>query len=260
MNTVPWECDYIASENSRIFRAYASSRSQTADVLVICNPLGEEAKAAFAVLTEFSQTLWQAGWGIARFDYSGTGDSEGRFEQCGPKDWLNDGLAVLDDIRRLGKGRRVVLMGVRLGANVAAALAKLLPDERRPLALVLWEPVLSIKEYRRHLNWIDREPDSCTHVDIMGWKISEQRLDEIEHTLDLGDTFPNCPVFVANISAGKTVSKQFAGLRSMLPDNARMTHVRSRPFWELIGRSKCEELVRETNEWLTIVRSWEIST
>ncbi|MDZ7628668.1 MAG: alpha/beta hydrolase [Parvularculaceae bacterium] len=64
---------------------------------------------------------WAAGAGRAflRFDYSGHGDSGGRFEDCVLSDWLGDALAAVD---ALTEGPQI-LVGSSMGGWIAALLA-----------------------------------------------------------------------------------------------------------------------------------------
>lgn len=65
-----------------------------------------------------------AGRAFLRFDYSGHGASEGRFEDLVLSDWLEDSLAVFD---RLTSGPQF-LVGSSMGGWIAALLALARPD------------------------------------------------------------------------------------------------------------------------------------
>jgi len=61
-----------------------------------------------------SHLCQQHGWGFTRFDYLGHGVSEAAVEQCSLHDWLNDTLAVLDDLEE-----KTILIGSSMGAWLA---------------------------------------------------------------------------------------------------------------------------------------------
>lgn len=77
-------------------------------------------------LDAFAERL---GLGIVRFDYSGTGASHGRFEDGTLAIWLEDALAVIDD---LTKGP-LILVGSSMGGWIALHLALLRPERIKAL-------------------------------------------------------------------------------------------------------------------------------
>jgi len=92
---------------------------------------------------------WTAerGLGFTRFDYSGHGQSGGRFEDATLSDWLAESVAVF---RGLTKGPQV-LVGSSTGAHVALLLLRELirtaPDEaRRVVGLVLVAPAWDLAD------------------------------------------------------------------------------------------------------------------
>jgi len=67
------------------------------------------------VKAEFLCNLCQKhGWGFTRFDYLGHGVSDAAVEHCSMHDWLNDTLAVLDDL-----AEKTILVGSSMGAWLA---------------------------------------------------------------------------------------------------------------------------------------------
>jgi pimeloyl-ACP methyl ester carboxylesterase len=248
----PWECDYLPSPRGRLFRAYALHRdSASRDGLVICNALGEEAKSSFAVLNRLSRDLWRRGWSVCRFDYAGTGDSEGEFSDTLPENWIGDALSAVADFRRASSPRSLVLMGLRLGANVAARATDRLREKRGVAALALWEPILDVAKYIRHLTWTNRDPKQRGDMDCFGWRLTGLCLEEIQRRLSLETSHLGGRAFVANISSQTGLSRDFGRLCPLPHAESLVVHVRSRPFWELIGESSCDPLIAETIEWLS---------
>src|SRR5918911_5095010 len=90
---------------------------------------------------------WAAAVGRAflRFDYSGHGESGGRFEEATISQWLADALAVLD--RHVPD--RPVLVGSSMGGWLALLATRELLQarpERAPCALVLIAPAVDFTE------------------------------------------------------------------------------------------------------------------
>lgn len=115
---------------------------------MLCNPFGEEAARAHRLFRVLAGQLERAGYAVLRFDYRGTGDSAGEFGIPGEGsvlDWVEDiGLAAAELRKRAG-ATRVVLVGLRFGATLAAlaALRSLVHTQH----LILCDPVVNGDEY-----------------------------------------------------------------------------------------------------------------
>ncbi|MEZ5314791.1 MAG: alpha/beta hydrolase [Chlamydiales bacterium] len=94
---------------------------------------------AYVILAE---SLAKEGIAVLRFDFRGSGDSEGSLNEASLEDLISDGLAVCQYLYKLDgvNGSHLGVFGVSLGGAIAIeALA------RKPLAkaLALWAPVAS---------------------------------------------------------------------------------------------------------------------
>ena len=247
---IPWDCQFLASNQEHLFRAYARSFHSNDKSLLICNALGEEAKSSFAVLEQFCQSVWELGWSVARFDYRGTGDSTGSFEQTDPERWCQDAGLVLNDFISFTDAEQVVLMGVRLGCNIAVQLPDYLPPNRSCMGYILWEPVLDLKKHLRHLQWIARKSNELDGIDYFGWQYTSTCLDQIVKDLEIKRDDIKHPAWIANISGRSKLAKEFETIHTWLTGSSELKHIRSRPFWELIGQSRCDEVIEASINWL----------
>jgi pimeloyl-ACP methyl ester carboxylesterase len=85
----------------------------------------------------------RAGQAVLRFDYSGHGESDGRFEDGTISDWLEDALAVI----RAHGGEGPLLVGSSMGGWIALLAARALAAEgRAPHGLVLIAPAPDFTE------------------------------------------------------------------------------------------------------------------
>jgi alpha-beta hydrolase superfamily lysophospholipase len=120
--------------------------------VVICPPFGYEAICAHRGLRALGDALASAGLPVVRFDYHGTGDSSG---DDGQPDrvaaWLHSIGAAIDEAKRLSGCAQVALVGLRLGALLAASAAAGRSDVR---AQVLWAPCASGKAFLREMKML----------------------------------------------------------------------------------------------------------
>ena len=76
------------------------------------------------------------GLAMLRFDYSGTGSSEGRFEDGTLGAWLEESLAAIDQLT----SGPLILIGSSMGGWIALHLALLRPERMRALAGIAAAP------------------------------------------------------------------------------------------------------------------------
>ncbi|HVU49796.1 MAG TPA: alpha/beta hydrolase [Polyangia bacterium] len=117
--------------------------------LVICNPFGYEAVCTHRILRHFAQAAAASGVPALRFEYDGTGNSAGddRDPERLPA-WVASVGHAVDALRAHAAVERVVLLGVRLGALIAALAAGKREDVD---GLVAIAPVVAGKAHVREL-------------------------------------------------------------------------------------------------------------
>jgi alpha/beta superfamily hydrolase len=123
----------------QLFGAYDPAESQDRDqAIVLCPALGDDYLFAHPSYRFLARQLAAAGFHVLRFDYFGTGDSAGDFEEADQAQWLEDIDAAITEVRDLSQASRVGLVGLRYGAALAATVAR---DRSEVDELVLWDPV-----------------------------------------------------------------------------------------------------------------------
>jgi len=117
-----------------------------AGVAVICPTMGLEAVYSARALRDLGRRLAASRWAALRLDYAATGDSAGTWTDPGlVADWLSGVRSAIGYARSLG-APRVGVVGLRLGATLAAAelaAAGGVDD------LVLWDPCASGGKFLR---------------------------------------------------------------------------------------------------------------
>ena len=112
--------------------------------VVLCAGVGRDASTAHRSLRRLADQLAAAGYPTLRFDYRGTGDScDDAVTGCWSA-WRGSLDAAVDWLRRRSGARRIVLVGLRLGASLACLAASVRDDIA---GLVLLEPVLRGRSY-----------------------------------------------------------------------------------------------------------------
>jgi predicted alpha/beta hydrolase len=116
--------------------------------VLICPPFGYEATCAYRTLRRLGDRLAASGNLVLRFDYEGTGASAGTGTDADQLErWIGSVVAGVAELRRRGVARPAIV-GLRLGASLAAAAAS---SEHDLGPIVLWEPILSGRQFYREL-------------------------------------------------------------------------------------------------------------
>lgn len=118
-----------------------SPATRTRRAVVLCHPFGQEYVRAHRSMRKLAEQLCQQGFTVLRFDYFGTGDSQGPSSDVSFAGFVSDVDSAIDEIKETAEVRSVALVGLRLGAAVAASL--LGGDRRRDIdRIVLWDPTI----------------------------------------------------------------------------------------------------------------------
>jgi alpha/beta superfamily hydrolase len=121
--------------------------------VLLCPPVGVEAIAAHRALQQLALRLNDAGLSTLLLDYDGTGDSAGDANDPGRVEaWIDSVHAAAALLRSTG-ATRLCAVGMRLGANIAAAAAARVPLH----AVVLWDPCVSGASFLREQRWLSAQ-------------------------------------------------------------------------------------------------------
>ena len=134
---------FFGSSSRRLFGIYepAHSGAPSRGAALLCNPWGSEYIYAHRSLRHLARTLCDAGFHTLRFDYFATGDSAGDTAEGGLPGWVTDIETAMEELQVISGTGRVSLIGLRLGATLAAQVAARRSVEVKQL--VMWTPIFS---------------------------------------------------------------------------------------------------------------------
>jgi len=143
------EAFYFESGGDKLFGVYHPAHdvfSQKA--VLICPPIYAEYFRTYRYFRKLADAWSKAGHHVLRFDYFGTGDSSGDWNDAGPDRWLQDIEAAATELRDISGCSRICLAGARVGASLALTFASKSDIADRVL---IWDPVVDGTEYLRSL-------------------------------------------------------------------------------------------------------------
>jgi alpha-beta hydrolase superfamily lysophospholipase len=151
---------FFSDPSRALFGIHTPAHGLAETGIVICPPIGQEGLTAHRSLRILADQLAAAGVEVLRFDYYGTGDSSGDMRDGSLSLWAENVRAAAQHLRGLAPVRRVVLLGLRLGATLAY-LAEVPATSR----IILWDPVLDGRAFVGSLT-----PDSIV-ADTDVWEV-----------------------------------------------------------------------------------------
>ena len=178
---------YFGSSGRRLFGVYepAAMKGAGARAAVLCYPWGSEYLHAHRTMRQLAIKLSVTGFHTLRFDLFGTGDSAGEMTDADTDGWEADIESAMEEITSIVGATRVTLIGLRLGATLAASVATRRGKDID--ALVLWDPIVSGRDYARHLAAAAPQgfPNTGQVLEVSGFPLTTALLRDFQ-SLDLG--------------------------------------------------------------------------
>lgn len=113
--------DFLAIGGRQLYYVRHCAAGRARAHILCCPPFGLERTLAYTTLVRFARYLAGHGFEVIRFDYRGTGESDGRFESCGFHDWQQDAVDVLHGTIDASTSK-ILLFGLRFGGLIASRL------------------------------------------------------------------------------------------------------------------------------------------
>jgi pimeloyl-ACP methyl ester carboxylesterase len=146
-----------------LFGAYhsAAAGSLRRLAVLLCYPAPQEYMFAHRAFRRLAETLAQRGYPVLRFDYTGTGDSASDLDAATLAGWRTDIVAGADELAELAGVETLSIVGMRLGAALAAGVSA---EGRRFRDVVLWDPIVRGRRAVDELRAIDDQRHAMSHV------------------------------------------------------------------------------------------------
>jgi uncharacterized protein len=172
---------------------------------VLCYPFGHEYIRAHRSFLQLAKGLAGKGVPALRFDYFGCGDSAGASDGGRVERWVADIRTAVEELRTRSGVERVCLIGLRLGAALAAVAAT---DQRQVSALALWDPVISGSVHRDEMR--------TAQLDLLRFGNIASRTRDISATPTEVLGFPLPPALAAGIADLDLLKLDMEGVEKVL--------------------------------------------
>ncbi len=159
------ETIFLKNEGQEIFGVVHNVGLDTPVVVMFHGFTGNHIESHF-IFAKLSRALEKAGISSVRFDFRGSGDSEGTFEEMTLSSEVSDARVMANYARNKFKGNLGIL-GLSMGGTVALLTA---PD-LNPDALVLWAPAAKNREVFTS-GGMPQQVEKGKYIDVGGIQIS----------------------------------------------------------------------------------------
>ena len=224
MSHIPPVPGFFGVDDRRLFCMRHLPQAQATAVVLMCPPLLHEHMRSYRFFSQVASLIAGRGMACVRFDYFGTGDSEGEETAFDPDSAMRDLALAADAARSVAPGAPLYVMATRASALFAWREAMVLGAS----ALWLWQPVSDGAAYLATLRARDaderssrqrypftRTPAPAASGDLMGHRLPVTFSAQMQ-ALDLtGD--PGVPVVLLDTATGDD-GRIRADARFVLPD------------------------------------------
>ena len=144
---------HFESSGAELFGMYhPATQPNLRQGVVFCPPFGNELYRVYRPMSIVAQR-WTDRAHVLQFDYFGTADSFGNWNEAGPSRWLDDISRAVEELSEISGASTITLAGVRLGALLAANAVL----RTGATKLILWDPIVDGEQCRTELEKLHQE-------------------------------------------------------------------------------------------------------
>lgn len=239
----------LRSNNANLAAVWHSANGPGAPVVIFHHGFSGTKVEAHRIFVKCARQLTENGFDAFRFDFFGSGDSDGDLSDATLSIWIQNALDAAAYVTSKGK-KQIVFLGFSIGAFVAAAAAARIA----PLGLALWAPIFHpLKRILRESALIDQARKSGFadyQGEIVKYKLVEDAARFTIPNMYVGYKNPICIIHgTADESARLWESTRFAKLYRAQGANVEShavkgaNHSFDRHDWE-------DEVIRHTLRWM----------
>lgn len=243
--------------------------------IVMCPPLFTENMEAHGIFVVLARLLAENGYPVIRFDYRGTGESEGEWSDYSIPEYLSDILRASEQLRTRTGVAKIGLLGLRMGATLALISATRCDPTAFVVAL---EPVVNGREYVRELLRLNIAEQmryrlevkaglrklvetirSGESVLIVSFPLDRKKYDDLEE-IDLRTIAGNISIPTAVFSLrsarnGDDSVRELYQAMEPAPKGSLFRTIECPPFWKQTPRMvrRAPELFEAVREWLDAI-------
>lgn len=242
----------------------------TQEAFVFCHAFAEEKLWTHRTCVTMARALALRGHPVLRFDCRGNGDSDGAFPDFSIAGALDDVARAVEVVRERTGCSAVSLLGLRLGATIAALSAERLPGIER---LVLWAPIVDGARYMQEQLRVNLATQLAVYKEIrqdraalvatlqagatvnvdgyeLAWPLFEQ-LSAVKLAAAPRTFAGPCLIVQVDKQDGARPMPELEQLRGAYP-RATLALVREEPFWKEIEAfyERAPRLFESTFAWL----------
>lgn len=253
------EAYFFESHKHKLFGIYHSPKSDkyTGTGILLCNPFAQEQIRCHKLYLSLADELSREGFHVLRFDYYGTGDSEGSKSDFRIATALDDIQSTVSEFKEGCELNSIFLLGGRFGAT----LSMLYAQDNNIDGMVLWKPLLSGKQYINEIKgnykkWLNGSfaKQKIRHksgLDMDGFTWSKELIVEISN------------INIDKITDKKALilSNEIAPLKAKLdchnPDNVTFFESTKDKFW--VKQDDVDENTLVPKQELEVIKQWLIN-
>jgi amino acid adenylation domain-containing protein len=177
---------YFRIGEKQLFSCYHQPKTSDSRniAVLLCYPIGQEYIKSHRAFVQLAIRIANCGFPVMRFDYFGTGDSAGNYEEISIDQLRIDVSDAIVELKSRSNKQLICLAGLRFGATLAAAVAT---DRADIDSLILWEPIISGKHHIDKLKISHANMLKYSYVDdklaspeeLLGYPVNFSLLDDI---------------------------------------------------------------------------------
>lgn len=127
----------FTSGQSKIAAVWHESSRHDAPIVIFHHGFGGTKVESHRMFVKCARQLAEKGFDSFRFDFFGSGDSDGSLTDATLSQWIQNSRDAVSYVKSKGK-KKICLLGFSMGGFVAAAAAG---KPAHPFALILWAPI-----------------------------------------------------------------------------------------------------------------------